>query len=275
MLKASATILLLLALVGGNAPIGSADPAPDIRMISLTRVVRIPVQTQNPEIKEETAALLISPGAADELAEGPNGFDVLDDGSFLITDPLRSQVSVFDSEGKFKGAWKIGFAADSLTTSRGLIVVREATTEHLYVFDRDGKPHPQERGTLPKPQEARVVSATAGTVTTSAAGNTGTLSIQFDKPGLTLLSLESLGTDADGNTYVALEATTGSSVNGTINLTKYVRKYSAAGTLVCEAEDIPLDYYVPPVDELRVHGGVVYQLFITSSEVRINVWDTN
>lgn len=280
MLKASAIILTLLlaVLVGGNA-----DPGPDARIISLTRVVRIPVQTLSPansaEIaKGNPASLLISPGAADELPEGPNGFDILDDGRLLITDPLRRQVSVFDAEGKFLRAWKIGFAADDLTvTSSGLVLIREATTEQIHVFDRDGQPRSQELGILPQAPEARVVSGTAGTVVAAAAGNSGsgTLSIQFDKPGLTLLSLQSLATDFSGNSYVALEATTGTSSDDTISVSKYVRRYSAAGALVNEITDIPLDYYVPPVDELRVRGGVVYQLFTTNSEVRINVWNTN
>jgi hypothetical protein len=277
------SILLLAGLVGSNAGSGKANPGPDVRTVSLTRVVRIPIQTLNPGTSKEPAkvdpaALLISPGAADELPEGPNGFDVLDDGSLLITDPLRHQVSVFDGEGKFLRAWKLGFAADSLTVdARGLIVVREANTEQLHVFDRDGRPRPQEHEVLPEVQETRVISATAGTVIPSAKRNSRSvaLSIQFERPGSTLLSLESLATDSEGNNFVALEATTGSASDETIGVDKYVRRYSAAGALANEIADIPLDYYVPPMDELRVRHGVVYQLFTTNSEVRINVWNTN
>jgi hypothetical protein len=187
-------------------------------------------------------------------------------------------VSVFDAEGKFLRAWKVGFAADSLTVDpRGLVVVREATTEQLHVFDGNGRPHPLEHAVLPEAPEARVISATAGTVAPPAKGNShpGLLSIQFEKPGSTLLSLESLATDSEGNSFIALEATTGSASDDTISVDKYVRRYSPAGALTNEIADIPLDYYVPPVDELRVRHGVVYQLFTTNSEVRINVWNTN
>jgi len=97
---------------------------------------------------------------------------------------------------------------------------------------------------------------------------------QFSSTGRVLLfSLEVLATDSGGNTYVALESTTGSREADEINVNKYVRKYSADGKLVDEIADIALDYYVTPVDELRVRRGVVYQLLTTNTEVRINVWD--
>ena len=116
-----------------------------------------------------------------------------------------------------------------------------------------------------------------GTVSRPSIDNShgGPLAIQFDKPGALLLSLESLAIDREGDTFVALETTARGEGPEAIDLTKYVRRYSSDGNLLREIADIPLDYYVPPVDELRVHKGVVYQLQTTSSEVRVNVWDTN
>jgi hypothetical protein len=279
--------IILLCLLSGHLvsdpPGVQPETAANLCTIRLARVIRIPVSTigtQDPTKSPSVApaTLMLSPGAKDELPDGPDGFDVLDDGSLLITDPLRGQVSSFDSAGKFRKAWKIGFAADSLTAiANDVVVVRESSTEQLHVFDREGQARPSERGTLPERPQAQVVAGqNRGRITRPAidSAHGGPLEIQFDKPGITLVSLESLGTDHKGDTYVALESTSGGSPEA-ISVNKYVRRYSAEGKLLCEISDIPLDYYVPPVDELRVHKGIVYQLQTTSSEVRVNVWDTN
>lgn len=216
-------------------------------------------------------------GATDEPPEGPDGFDILDDGGLLVTDPLRSRLSNFDSHGGFRKTWEISFPADSVkVTGNGLVLVREARTGQLHAFTQEGQSRPLEGMTLPEQAEARVLNGKNGTVSRpgldTATG--GPLAIQFDRPGLKLLSLESLETDQAGDTYVALE-TTASQASDTINLNKYVRKYSSGGKLLGEIANIPLDYYIAPVDELRVHKAMVYQLLTTRSEVRINVWDTN
>jgi hypothetical protein len=264
--------------VSRDAVRGQQAPEPGVRVIALQRVVRIPLTTLTAQQEVETVvgnpgALIVWPGGPDEPPEGPNGFDVLDDGSFLITDPLPQRISEFDSEGKFHRAWKTGFPPDSVTvTPGGLVLVREATTGEIHVFDREGRPQSSQGLVSPQPAEARVLNGKNGTVVRPA--NQGVLQIRFDRPGLVLLSLESLATDQAGNTYVALESTAGGAAEG-INVNKYVRKYSAEGKLLGEITDIPLDYFVTPVDELRVHKGIVYQLMTGSSEVRINVWNTN
>ena len=278
------SLILLCGVLASDAPGGRPELAPNLCTIPFTRVLRIPVsklteQDTTESVSAAAASLMISPGAADEAPEGPTGFDVLEDGSLLVTDPLRNQVSSFDASGKFRMAWKIEFPADSLTAmANGLVVVREASTGQLHAFDRNGQARPAEAATLPERAEARVITGqNRGTVMRPALDNArgGPLEIQFDKPGLTLLSLESLGTDPKGDTYVALETTVRGGTPDAITLNKYVRRYASDGKLLCEIADIPLDYYVPPVDELRVHQGLVYQLQTTKSEVRVNVWDTN
>jgi hypothetical protein len=222
---------------------------------------------------------MISKGAVDEPPEGPNGFDVLEDGSLLITDPLRSQVSSFDSHGRFRKTWKVGFPADSLTViTGGPVLIREANSGQLRAFDREGTPHSMEGNVLPSRPEAQILAGkNRATILRGGADDSrrGPLAIQLDKPGLTLLSLESLDVDQKGDAYVALETTAKEEDPEAIRLNKYVRRYSSDGKLLREISDIPLDYYVSPVDELRVHRGVVYQLQTTSSEVRVNIWDTN
>jgi hypothetical protein len=277
------TIILSIALSGllaSAAPRSLAAPEPGVRLVSLTRTIRLPVKilsaadaaSQN----ADPATLTVAPGAADERPEGPDGFDVLEDGSLLVTDPIRNRIVVFDSQGKFRQAWKIGFAADSITAlANGSTLVREARTGQYHVVSREGKALPAEHPVLPEIGEAHLLGDNSGVVTRPVAGNStaGSVAIQFNRPGSALLSLEVLATDFGGNTYVALESTTGSREADEINVNKYVRKYSTEGKLVDEIADIALDYYVTPVDELRVHRGVVYQLLTTSTEVRINVWD--
>jgi len=286
MVRPSGIILLslLCGLVACDASGRRPEVAPNLCSISLTRVLRIPISVLAAQATPESpnaspATLVISRGATDEPPEGPDGFDVLEDGSLLITDPLRSQISSFDSQGKFRKAWKIGFPADSVTVvANGRVLVREASTGRLHAFDAGGQSRPAEGDTLPERAEARVQAGqNRGTISRPSVDNThgGVLAIQVDKPGLTLLSLQSLAIDQKGDTYVALETTASGPAPEAISLNKYVRRYSSDGKLLSEIADIPLDYYVSPVDELRVHEGVVYQLQTTGSEVRVNVWDTN
>jgi hypothetical protein len=267
----------LLGTFLGAASVGGRPGEAAVRSISLTRVVRIRSTTLSAQDTGQTTTanadtLLLSPGAPDELPEGPDGFDLLDDGSFLLTDPLRRRIAIFSSQGAFLREWKIDFAADSVTVAaNGAVLAREASTGDLHAFDREGNSRTNGGTALPQPAEARLLTTNSGTV---ARPGGGVIQVQFSMPGLRLLSLESLATDADGSTYVALESTAAGGADEGINLNKYVRKYSADGKLVCEIAGIPLDYYVRPVDEFRVHKGVVYQLMTTKSEVRINVWDT-
>jgi len=265
----------VFGLLACDASGGRPEVVPNLCTIPLTRVLRIPIAMLTPQTAAEapnasSANLLISPGAADEPPEGPDGFGVLDDGSLLVTDPLRSRLASFDSQGKFRNEWKIGYPADSVTVAaNGEVLVREASSGRLRAYNQKGQSEPAQ-GTQPSPRlEARVLAGqNRGTIGPS-------LAIQFDKPGETLLSLESLSTDRKGDTYVALETTAQGHATEAINLNKYVRRYSSEGELVCEIADIPLDYYVSPVDEFRVHRGIVYQLQTTGSEVRVNMWDTN
>jgi hypothetical protein len=274
--------VLAASLVGQfrSAP-NPAAPSP--RSIALTRTVRIPVNlltstdgvtAPNPD----PATLTIAPGAADERPEGPDSFDVLEDGSVVVTDPIRNRIAVFDAQGKYRQSWKIGFAADSVTAvANGLTLVREARTGQLHAFGKDGRVSSAEHVALPEAGVARLLSGNSGVVTPHSAKNSqaGSFAIRIDRPGSALISLEVLATDAEANSYVALESTAGTAEADEINVDKYVRKYAGDGRLVSETSDLPLDYYVTPVDELRVHRGIVYQLLTTNKEVRINVWDMN
>jgi hypothetical protein len=277
----SVALFLLFAFGAGNTASTQPETRPDV--CTQTQVIRIPVHTQSAQETAEAvggdpADLMISPGAPEEPPEGPSAFDVLEDGSFLISDPLRHRISVFDAQGKFRQVWKIGFAADRITVlPNNFVSVREASTGELHVFDREGQPRPAEKALPPEPAEIHVLTGKKATIKRPPNGSSkgDLLEVLFDRPGLTLVSVESLATDRDGNTYVTLESTANSGVTEGITVNKYVRKYAADGKLVCEIASIPLDYYVTPIDDLRVHNNIVYQLVTTSTEVRINEWGMN
>jgi hypothetical protein len=245
-----------------------------------TRVIHIPFTTLGPKTgvgarQGPIDTLLVSPGGPDEPAEGASTFDVFEDGSFLIADPLRQRLAIFDSRGKFLRESKVGFAVDSLTiTTDGLIQVRQANTGEMYLLDSQGRPRPAERVFEPQVGEARLVDGKSATVQllTPDGGHGKLLQVKFEKSGLRLLSIESLATDRAGNTYVALEA---AASGGQIDVSKYVRKYSADGKLISEISDIPLGYYISPVNELRIRKGILYQMMTTSSEIQMNEWDMN
>jgi hypothetical protein len=196
------------------------------------------------------------PGAEDEPPEGPNGFDVFDDGSIVISDPLRARVVVFDPDGRFHQSWNVGFAADSIRIlPEGVVLIRGAKTGELHRFDREGRLIAGVDSTSsPEPLQGHKLTSTSGSIPVPG-GKGNAIAIQLDRPGISLLSIEPLSADHDGNTYVAVE-TTGGELTDAINVSKTVRKYSPGGSLLCETADLPLDYYIAP-------------------EVRINVWDTN
>lgn len=270
---------LACALLLTHRPMGQTGSAVEGRTIVRTRVVHIPFTTlaskqpAGANTKAKPASTLsVSAGGADELPEGPAAFDVFDDGSLLIADPLQKRLAIFDAQGKFLAELKIGFAADSLAiTPNGLIQARQASTGDVLLFDRAGRSRPASEAALPPTGEARLLNDKSATIT-RPSGAKGSLEVRFDKPGLRLLSIENLATDSQGNIYVALEATAGGEQ---VDVSKYVRKYSLSGKVISEVSDIPLDYFVSPVNELRVRKGVLYQMMSTPTELQINEWDVN
>ncbi len=274
-------LLAFMGLLAADISARKLNPGDsNIHKYTLTRSVSIPLTTLAPvksaeaEWNADRGALLASPGAEDELPEGPNGFDVLEDGSLLISDPLRDRIAVFDPDGKLRQSWKLDFAPDSVTlVSHEVVVVRDAATGQLHGFGVDGRSRSLPEGAPPKQGEVQLKSRNNAILRRPAVNGKPAVKLQidFDRAGLSLLSVEEVGIDKDGNTYVALESTAG---GDEVNVQKDVRKYSAGGQLLGEIAQIPLEYYIPPVNELRVRNGVVYQLKTSKSDVRINMWDT-
>ena len=280
----SISLLLMSCLMTGTSQNQSRAPQP-VRKVAITRTLTIPLTTQRAGSRASSGtagrstALTVSPGAADEQPEGPTGFDVFDDGDVLIADPLQKRLVLYDSKGAFQRSWEIGFAADSVRiNSDGTVVVREETTGRLRTVDREGKSRAGGT-TLPQLPKAQLQSGgRVGQIVIGPGQASGirSFTVYYEQPGAALLSLESIAMDPDRGYFVALEASASGGGGGdAINVNKFVRRYSPQGNLLCETSSVPLDYYVMPVDELRVRKGVVYQLMTTRNEVQIHAWDTN
>jgi hypothetical protein len=251
-----------------------------VRRIDITRTLKLPVvkmlQINGAEdgSAQRSPALAIWPGATDEPPEGPSGFDVFDDGNVVITDPLLQRLVLYDASGKFQRAWAIGFPADSVkVTSAGMMLVHQVNTGEIHVFDREGKLQTGSVSTEVMAPQARVTSGTSGMIL-GAGSDKRSLPVHYEEQGSSLLSLESVADDRDRGSFVALETSVPEN-NDAINVRKLVRRYSVTGVLLSESSPLPLDYYIQPVDEIRVRKGVIYQLMTTPTEVRINEWDTN
>lgn len=281
-LSALMILFILSAMPGSTAPVEAPTPPTSVCTFPMSQTVRMAISTRrtgaaDPSDGNDAAILWVTPGAKDELPDGPAGFDVFEDGSFVISDPLRRRLAVFDSLGKFRQEWKPGFVADSVTILGDEVLVQEASTGTVHVLDKAGRLQPEAHAVPPRRAEASVLTPKNGAVARIDPDGQyrGAVEVRFDRPAASLLSLEALATDASGNSFIALESTVEGEASQDVNVNKVVRRYDSAGTLVGETSALPLDYFVTPVDELRVRKGNVYQLQTTRSEVRINVWNTN
>ncbi|HEY3704516.1 MAG TPA: hypothetical protein VGL22_05605 [Terracidiphilus sp.] len=216
--------------------------------------------------------LAVSKGGDDEPPQGPDSFDVSADGGFLITDPLMQRLARYSSDGRFLQSVPLDFVPAGVTLRPdGAAEIKAAHSNDVFLLDPGGQIHRSE--SLPPREAAKVTSPHEGLVWRTAAGSDA-IHVHLENPALTLLSLQLLAAGDDGSAYVALESTSGQSDQG-IDVKKSVRRYSSGGKLISQTGNMPLDYYIAPNDELRVHKGIVYQLMTTASEVEINVWDLN
>lgn len=256
------------------------------RRVSLTRVVRIPARILNADtslaaVRENPGVLTHTAGAADELPQGPTGFEVLADGGFVITDPLARRLVFYDSLGNFLRELRTGFAAATIARlPNGELEVSEATSSNFYALDQNGRFRllaDSLRSLFAQTQDqAQLLNSQRGLIIRAGAlgGAADTLVVDFDGAGSArMVSLQSLGQEVRGDTFVALEITSGASE--AVAVQKRIRRYAADGTWLVEITDLPLDYFVTPEEEFRVRNGVVYQLLPRPNEVLINIWDTN
>lgn len=234
--------------------------------ISLGASIRLPVQYLGaPAVATK---LTISPGAEDELSDGPSSFDVMADGRLAIADPLARRIAVFDQAGAFSEAIPVGFAVDGVVARRsGFPLARNASTGDWYEPSSDGR-YTRPADAPRSPTAARLIGEN-GAYVPSEEGADGGIALTWQEAGTRLLAVEHLAGGGSEPTFVALDVTPGDLAS----VRKIVRAYAPSGDLLAEAADAPLDYFVVPRHEFRLDAGRLYQLQPLAEEVRINVWD--
>ena len=245
------------------------------RTIRLRSTIRLPViliEGSPSELDSQSRidVLAIVAGGSDELPQGPGSFAVMDDGSYLVADPVRKRLAIYDSKGSYRSQWPIGFAAGSVSEiTRGLYRVVDAQSSDEHVYDDQGRSVSAVPAAAQPPLEAMLTSPTQGVITGGQPGKQIKVILQSGTERL--ISLQPLSTGGNGAVYVAMEV--GASGGESISVSKRVRKYSPGGELISEVTDIPLDYYLVPNDELRLDKDVLYQMAPSRTEIRMNSWD--
>lgn len=271
-----------------SAPDASpAKTAPTVaQAVSLTRTISIAARmVADPSTAPaESAILTLSEGGEDEEAEGPSSFDVLPDGGFVITDPLRKRIVFYDAGGRHRFELQIFVSAERLRVlpNNALSVVRhQSGLRYIFESDGAGQYKAPRLAAASDPDPDAMDAGTAKLLDTqnaavSAVARPGSevapIAIRFEAPGESMVSIQRLGSDSRNRTYVAIES---ASSGDRVDVRRTIRKYSAQGQSLVQISDIPLDSGVYPADEFRVREGVVYQMVVKPTEVRLNVWDTN
>jgi hypothetical protein len=260
------------------------DQRRPILTFPLSRVVKIPTglftaDTSRSALRQNPALLAMTGGAEDELPQGPEGFEVLDDGSFAITDPLQQRLAFYDSLGVFREAWPIGFAANSVALlDDGTLEVRKANSNDSYHLDSSRQPRlvaaAGGRGEETAAAEVRLLDGKHAVISASRTRGeaASSLKVDFESDSTRMISLQKLDSDPQGFVYVAIETAASTEF---VEVNKIVRKYAADGSLIGQIIDIPLDYEVYPTHEFRVRNGRVYHLLPKQGEVTIRMWNTN
>lgn len=283
------TVLAILALIAGvlylrrrPKPPETGTPAAaqleriQVKKIGPTRTVMLPVAEANEATSEQ--ALTITPGAEDELPEGPQAFDVLLDGTFVVADPIAKRVAFFDSSGRFRSAQPVGFAATEISlVADGRLLVRRSGSGDVYRVDAGGVAPVSEAdtGALRPASSARLTGRNSGIVyadTSQGAAEARVINVRYEDPPLQLVSLRKIGADSMGNVFVALEAGTPDEV---VDVKTIIRKYSADGRPLAEMTGVTDDMSVQPEEPFRVRGNLLYMLAPRTNGVAIHIWDSS
>lgn len=277
-------VVVLAGVLAGCASPPSSEPqdaAPRI-LERPSFSVRLPItRAEGPDGDAVPGALSVRPAAEDRQPEGPQSFDVLDDGGFLVADPLRDRLLEYAADGTFRRAVPIAMPASSVTViGTAQVEVVSAATGAVQTFDEQGSPvgGPRSESAIAGGQGPDITldSARSGVVTWPNAPNAlapprPQLRVVLQDLSERIASLQVIESDEPDRVYVALEATdaAGRSLE---DLRKIVRRYDESGRTDTEIRNIAVDYYVVPNTEFRVLRGVLYQLYPRETEVVINGW---
>jgi hypothetical protein len=263
--------------------------------LKLVEVVDLPTRLVDTDALVDAWArneLILLDGGDDELPGGPQGFDVLENRSFVVADPLRKRLAFFDSTGSYLASCPLGFPVTSVTRVGNQFEVRDLQSGDWYRArlleglgqseciveeappESIGLRSAEEGGEATLDRSARNV----GTIdwTLGARADRTPLEVTYESDSTRMVSLQGVGPVSgaarglgDELMVVAIEAATPAE---TIQLRKDVRVYDESNRLVAAVSDVPIDYFIPPVNEFRVLGTRLYQLYVKRDGVRIKIW---
>jgi hypothetical protein len=240
-------------------------------VVRLTRVIRLGAKFLDAAAPTVSDKLTMTQGGEDEEPDGPDSFDVLPDGGFVLGDPLAKRLAVYDSQGRYQREAPLGFAPRAVQAqANGLMLVEKGPTGEWFSVDPAGRATPAARPASDA-DSGRILAPDRAYLPGPGGGEGGGLPVVLENTQARLVSVEKLGADSRGRVYVALET---SWRTDEVAVEKIIRKYAPDGGLLAEIRDIPLDYYVAPAQEFRLRDTAVYQLMPRAGEVRIHVWDT-
>jgi len=265
-------ILFASACSGNKSNPQAASPT--MRVVKMSGAIHLPVLLlqagfSDSDLNQRPEALVVIAGGSDEPPQGPTGFELMGDGRYLVSDPVRKRVAVYDSSGAYQGEWRVGFPVESIAEDgKEVFRLHPSDSGGDRFFDGQGKERSAPESTQEvQPLSTRLAGPGLGILEGRKSG--GPLNIPVDNNSLRLVSLQPLGSAANGAVYVALEVSPGGE---TLVIQKQVREYDAGGNVLTEVSDIPLNYDIFPADELKVRQGVLYQLAPYKSEIGINRW---
>ena len=203
----------------------------------------------------------------DQLPEGPQSFEVLKNGTILITDPLWPRIAVL-RDGKIVGAVKLNAPVERIAAdSSGKLMMQSPFSDE---FQLSAEPWRFDSfGSLPRRDASgRAVKAENGggrIVDVRGAKE----DIKVKAPVLPLLALRRIPSD-DEFVYVLLQSKRASNP---IQIAQIVRKYSKDDQEVCELSMPSSVAYIRPLDEFRVTDGKLYRMVPSNEDLAFSVWD--
>ena len=225
--------------------------------------------------------MTVRPEAEDESPEGPQSFDVFDDGAILVADPLATRLVRYDSLGHFVSNIDAGLAASEvdIVDSSTISVLVASSGERIFI-GVDGKRVQEPPATRSLQMEtnasAKLTDPQSGTISFVGSRDINdtrnqTISVHLESKDQRMASLAVVSTSKSADTFVAMESADlpGRSLS---NLQTVVRRYDDKGVLRTEVRNISTDFYVVPNTQFRVKSGFLYQLQPLRHEVLINVW---
>ncbi len=261
---------------------GSTPMTPPVRSPSLYRTVQIPGHnlTTSSVIKTammDSGALALSPGAPEELPEGPNSFDVFKNGWLVINDPLTHRIVIYDSLGKYQFALQVPFSVSSLwLTDAEDLYIEKATTGEIFDINRQSQIQPVSHNIKSAADQSRgkFIDFNHGEIQLPHRRDRGVpaIKVDFHSDSSKMVALYPLTLDESGNMYIVIESFKPAE---TLAIAQIIRKYTPNGALDAQIDGVPMDYFIIPRDKFRVRNGRVYQLLPQREKVLLHIWNTN